>query len=93
MENPAARNQDFNLSTLGFDNRARAAARPSEDGCPATAPFRYVSDPAYEHDVQHRVPAVGEGRRVLGSTATTSLDEMLDEVVPWIENALAVGAI
>jgi hypothetical protein len=30
---------------------------------------------------------------MLGFEATTSLDQMLDEVVPWIEQALAAGSI
>jgi hypothetical protein len=30
---------------------------------------------------------------VLGFEATTSLDEMLDEVIPWIEQAIAEGRI
>jgi hypothetical protein len=29
----------------------------------------------------------------LGFEATTSLDAMLDEVVPWIEQAISAGAI
>jgi len=29
-------------------------------------PFRWVSDPGFEHDVQRRVPAVGKAREVLG---------------------------
>jgi hypothetical protein len=31
--------------------------------------------------------------RVLGFTAATSLDEMLDEVIPWIARAVAEGTI
>jgi hypothetical protein len=30
---------------------------------------------------------------VLGFDATTTLDQMLDEVIPWIEQALSTGAI
>ena len=56
-------------------------------------PFRYVCDPPYEHDVQRRVPSVEKAARVLGFTADTSLDAMLDEVVPWIEQAIAAGTI
>jgi nucleoside-diphosphate-sugar epimerase len=56
-------------------------------------PFRYVSDPAFEHDVQKRVPSVEKAKRVLGFEATTSLDEMLDEVIPWIAQAIQDGTI
>jgi hypothetical protein len=30
---------------------------------------------------------------VLGFEATTSLSDMLDEVIPWIKNAMEEGAI
>jgi hypothetical protein len=36
---------------------------------------------------------VEKAARILGFTATTSLDAMLDEVVPWIEQAIAAGTI
>ena len=49
-------------------------------------PFRYVSDPPFEHDVQLRVPDVRKAREVLGFEATTTLDAMLDEVIPWIRD-------
>ena len=56
-------------------------------------PFRYVSDDGFEHDVQRRVPGRREGAEVLGFEATTTLDEMLDEVIPWIEQAVHDGRI
>jgi UDP-glucose 4-epimerase len=33
------------------------------------------------------------GSRPLGFEATTTLDEMLNEVIPWVEKALADGLI
>ena len=57
-------------------------------------PFRYVSDDPFEHDVQ--TPGARRSRRprdVLGFEATTSLDEMLDEVVPWVVDAVDDGLI
>jgi nucleoside-diphosphate-sugar epimerase len=56
-------------------------------------PLRYVCDDPFAHDVQRRVPATEKARRVLGFEATTTLDEMLDEVIPWIERAVAAGTI
>jgi nucleoside-diphosphate-sugar epimerase len=47
-----------------------------------------VSDEPFDHDVQKRVPAVEKAKRVLGFEATTTLDEMLDVVVPWIVDAI-----
>ena len=57
------------------------------------APFRTVSDPAYEHDVQMRVPDVCKARDVLGFEATTTLDQMLDEVIPWVREEIEAGRI
>jgi nucleoside-diphosphate-sugar epimerase len=56
-------------------------------------PFRTISDPPFEHDVQKRVPSVEKARAVLGFEADTSLDEMLDEVVPWVVDAVGRGLI
>ena len=56
-------------------------------------PFRYVSDPPFEHDVQLRVPDVRKARDVLGFEATTTLDAMLDEVVPWIRAEVEAGRL
>ena len=56
-------------------------------------PFRYVSDAPFAHDVQRRIPSVEKARRVLGFEATTTLDQMLDHVIPWIEQAITAGVI
>jgi nucleoside-diphosphate-sugar epimerase len=39
------------------------------------------------------VPATDKAKRVLGFEATTSLDAMLDEVIPWIGQAIENGTI
>ena len=52
---------------------------------------RYVSDPAYEYDVQERAPEVGKARKLLGFEATTPLSKILDEVIPWIAEQVEIG--
>ncbi|GAH33280.1 unnamed protein product, partial [marine sediment metagenome] len=47
----------------------------------------------FEHDVQMRVPDITKAKEVLGFEATTSLDEMLDAVIPWIAEAVREGRI
>ncbi|MDA8299964.1 MAG: NAD-dependent epimerase/dehydratase family protein [Actinomycetota bacterium] len=93
MEADAAMNEDFNLSTPASTTVLelseliwRKIKGPGE-------PFRYVSDPPFEYDVQKRVPSVEKAKRVLGFEATTTLDQMLDEVIPWVQKALSEGAI
>jgi nucleoside-diphosphate-sugar epimerase len=39
------------------------------------------------------VPDVIKARRVLGFEATTTLDQMLDEVIPWIRHEVEGGRI
>jgi nucleoside-diphosphate-sugar epimerase len=56
-------------------------------------PIRLISDQPYEHDVQMRVPDVRKAKEVLGFEATTSLEDVLDEVIPWIREEIEAGRI
>ncbi|MEA2519783.1 MAG: hypothetical protein QOF49_1863 [Chloroflexota bacterium] len=93
MESPAALNDDFNLSTARSTTVRELAeciwSKIHTDG----RPFRSVSDPPFEHDVQLRVPDVRKAKDVLGYEATTSLEAMLDEVIPWIRDEVAAGRL
>jgi nucleoside-diphosphate-sugar epimerase len=89
IEHPDARNDDFNLSTSESTTVLELAEMIWKKIRGNDVPFRYVSDPAFEHDVQRRVPSTDKAREVLGFEATTSLSDMLDEVIPWIEAAIA----
>ena len=93
MESPDALNNDFNLSTARSTTVLELAeciwSKVHGDG----RPFHYVSDPPFEHDVQLRVPDVRKSKDVLGFEATTSLETMLDEVIPWIREEMAVGRL
>jgi nucleoside-diphosphate-sugar epimerase len=93
MEHPAARNEDFNLSTARSTTVLELAELIWRKIRGRDEPFRYVIDEPFAHDVQRRVPATDKARNVLGFEATTSLDDVLDEVVPWIKSALADGRI
>ena len=55
--------------------------------------LRVVPDPPFRYDVQRRVPDVAKARSVLGFEATTSLEDMLAEVVPWIVRAIEAGLV
>jgi UDP-glucose 4-epimerase len=93
VEHPAARNDDFNLSTAESTTVAELAEVIWRKIKGPDAPFSMVNDPAFEHDVQKRVPSVEKAERVLGFRAETTLDEMLDEVIPWIVEAVEQGKI
>src|SRR3954469_2978796 len=93
MESPMAVNDDFNLSTARSTTVLELAeciwSRVHLDG----RPFRYVSDAPFEHDVQMRVPDTRKAAALLGFEATTTLDAMLDEVIPWIRTELEAGRL
>jgi nucleoside-diphosphate-sugar epimerase len=92
MESPKALNNDFNLSTPE-STTVLQLAESIWHKINSDRPFNYVSDRPFEHDVQMRVPDVRKAREVLGFEATTSLDKMLDEVIPWIEAEAEAGRI
>jgi UDP-glucose 4-epimerase len=93
VERDEARNEDFNISTAESTTVLELAELIWSKIKGPDVPFRYVSDPGFEHDVQKRIPSVDKARQVLGFEATTSLSEMLDEVIPWIGQAIKDGTI
>src|SRR3954471_17128032 len=93
MESPNAVNDDFNLSTARSTTVLELAERIWSKIPPDGRPFRTVSDPPFEHDVQLRVPDVRKAKQVLGYEATTSLEAMLDEAIPWIRDEAAAGRL
>ena len=92
MESPLAVNEDFNLSTAQSTTVADLAQTIWRK-INGDRPLSFVHDPPFEHDVQLRVPDVSKARRMLGFEATTSLDAMLDEVIPWIHDEMEAGAL
>ncbi|MEH1127833.1 NAD-dependent epimerase/dehydratase family protein [Micromonospora sp. CPCC 206061] len=88
MEHPAAVGKDFNLSTAESTTVLELAEVIWRKIKGPDVPFRYVCDKPFEYDVQKRVPDVRKAREVLGFEATTSLDDMLDEVIPWVTQAV-----
>ena len=93
MESPKAINDAFNLSTARSTTVLELAECIWSKVHRDDRPFHYVSDPPFEHDVQLRVPDVRKARDVLGFEATTSLETMLDEVIPWIKDEVAAGRL
>jgi len=81
---PKAINEDFNISTsqstaiLDLAKLIWKKINPKK-------PFRYVSDKPFLHDVQKRVPDTTKAEKILGFEAKTTLNQTLDEVIPWIK--------
>ena len=93
MESPKALNEDFNISTSESTSVLELAELIWNKIHKLTKPFRYVSDQAYEYDVQRRIPSTQKAKEILGFECKTSLDQMLDEVIPWIQMAIDQGKI
>ncbi len=92
MESPEAKNNDFNVSvaegTTILDLAEKIWGKINGE-----KPFRWVSDRPFEYDLPLRAPDVRKAKRVLGFEATTTLDQMLDEVIPWISEEFAAARI
>jgi UDP-glucose 4-epimerase len=93
MEHPDALGEDFNLSTSESTTVMELAELIWRKIKGPAVPLRVVHDEPFANDVQHRVPSTEKAKRVLGFEASTSLDRMLDEVIPWITRAVASGTI
>lgn len=93
LEHEKAEQEDFNISidvaTTVLELAEKVWYHVYGDG----REFRYVSDDPYPHDVQQRIPSTAKAERLLGFKATTSLDEVLDEVIPWIRKQIEAGTI
>jgi nucleoside-diphosphate-sugar epimerase len=93
MESERAVNEDFNLSTERSTTVLELAQVIWRKVHGPDRPLNLVSDPPYEHDVQMRVPDARKAREVLGFEATTTLETMLDEVIPWVKEEIGAGRI
>jgi nucleoside-diphosphate-sugar epimerase len=87
MESNDAINDDFNLST-GESTSVRELVETIWKKINPGKPLSVVSDTPFQYDVNKRIPNVDKAERVLGFKATTSLDQMLDIVIPWIKDAI-----
>jgi nucleoside-diphosphate-sugar epimerase len=93
IEHPAALNEDFNLSTAESTTVLELAELIWKKIKGPGVPLRVVHDDPFTYDVQRRVPSVEKAKRILGFEATTSLPAMLDEVIPWIRQAITAGTL
>ncbi len=93
MESDKALNEDFNISTAESTTVIELARLMWIKIRGNAEEFSFVSDEPFEHDVQKRIPDVEKTKNILGFEATTTLDEMLDEVIPWIREAIELGIL
>ncbi|MEV0281087.1 NAD-dependent epimerase/dehydratase family protein [Streptomyces sp. NPDC050610] len=82
MESEAALNEDFNLSG-NHGLTIAELARFVWDRVNPGDPFSIRHEPAFPDDVRVRRPDTSKAREVLGFTADTTLEAMVEEVVDW----------
>jgi len=87
MESDKALNEDFNLSTAESTTVLKLVEIIWKKIKP-DKPLEVICEPGFEHDVAKRIPSVEKAKQVLGFEATTSLDAMLDDVIPWIREMI-----
>jgi len=92
IEKEEAINEDFNLSSP-ISTTVLELAQLIWKKINGNRPFRYVSDPPFKYDVQKRIPSVEKAKRILGFEAKTSLNDALDEIIPWIKKQMEIGGI
>ena len=87
MESEKAFNEDFNLSTSASTSVLELAETIWAKINPEKK-LRIQNEDGFQHDVNKRVPSVEKAKQILGFEATTSLSQMLNEVIPWIAEAI-----
>jgi UDP-glucose 4-epimerase len=93
MESAAAFNEDFNISTPVATSVVELAEVIWHKIHGKDSKLNFRSDQGFEFDVAKRIPSVEKAKNLLGFEAKTTLDEMLDEVIPWIRKAIDEGTI
>ncbi|MFN4258198.1 MAG: NAD-dependent epimerase/dehydratase family protein [Gemmataceae bacterium] len=93
VEHPAALNDDFNLSSPISTTVLELAELIWRKIHGEWKPFRYVCDEPFKYDVHCRIPCVRKAKEKLGFEATTPLDVILDEVIPWVAKQIEAGVL
>ncbi len=90
IENEKALNDDFNISTA-VSTTVLELAQTIWKKINGDKPFKYVCDKPFTYDVQKRVPSVDKARNILNIECKTTLDDALEEVIPWISHQIKTG--
>jgi UDP-glucose 4-epimerase len=92
LENEKAMNEDFNLATSTSTTVLELAALIWKKIYPEK-PFKYVCESSFPGDVRLSIPDTTKARNILGFNALTTLDQSLDEIIPWVKEQMQAGSI
>jgi nucleoside-diphosphate-sugar epimerase len=93
LDHPAAENEDFNIARPEPVTVAALAELIWHKIKGPDVPFRVKTGAVLDYDVQKRVPDVSKARNLLGFEADTGLPQMLDQVIPWVREAIRGGRL
>ena len=93
VDHPAALNEDFNLSTRRQTTVLELAELVWRSANGSNLPFKFVNDPPFEYDVQHRVPDVIKAKNLLGFVSEVTLEEAVVEIVAWCRQEIEAGRL
>ena len=90
IESKKAINDDFNISTP-VSTTVLQLAQTIWKKINGDKPFRYVCDKPFKYDVQKRVPSIEKAKKVLNIECKTTLEQALEEIIPWINHQIKTG--
>lgn len=90
IESPNALNNDFNISSSRSTSVLELAQLVWKE-VNGDVPFEYTSDPAYEYDVQKRIPSTEKAKKLLDFETEISLEAGVTEVVAWVKDQIDLG--
>ncbi len=85
LNNKNALNQDFNIS-ISKETKVIDLAKIVWTKIYGNEDYNFAFDEPFMHDVRKRVPDVRKAKKLLNFEATTSLDDVIDEIIFWIKN-------
>jgi nucleoside-diphosphate-sugar epimerase len=90
IENEKALNDDFNISTP-VSTTVLELSQTIWKKINGDKPFRHVCDEPFKYDVQKRVPSTEKAKKILNIECKTTLDQALEEIIPWIKEQIKTG--
>ena len=84
---PKGENEDFNIGE-DTPTTVEQLARKIWELCGRTEPFELAHAPAFQHDIQRRIPDVTKTERVVGWRPRISLDEGLQRTIDWLRTSV-----
>ena len=90
LENNESTNQDFNLSTDEITT-VKDLVEKIWTKINGNRKLELEYETPLKYDVQKRIPDCSKAKKILNFKATKTLDGCLDEIIPWVSNAIKMN--